>query len=155
MTETLLDIALLLSEPKWKGEEGRIRIGKAVLMTIAYFDSVPKLRCCREASWLHHWKPFTLHHWGLINSLRLVLEQCNRWSSAHVLFVWILLATQLVMFLGCGSSLNNLESIYVCAWPLQASLVAQMLKNLPAMQATRVPSLGREDSPGEENGNPL
>ena len=35
------------------------------------------------------------------------------------------------------------------------SLVAQMVKNLPVMQDTRVQSLGWEDSPGEENGNPL
>ena len=36
-----------------------------------------------------------------------------------------------------------------------ASLVAQRLKRLPAMQETRIWSLGREDSPGEGNGNPL
>jgi len=30
-----------------------------------------------------------------------------------------------------------------------------MVKNLPAMQETRVRSLGGEDSPGEGNGNPL
>ena len=35
------------------------------------------------------------------------------------------------------------------------SLVAQRVKCLPAMQETRVQSLGREDSPGEGNGNPL
>ena len=29
------------------------------------------------------------------------------------------------------------------------------LKNLPAMQETRVGPLGREDSPAEENGNPF
>ena len=33
--------------------------------------------------------------------------------------------------------------------------VAQMVKNLPAMQETRVQSLDREDSPGEGNGYPL
>ena len=37
----------------------------------------------------------------------------------------------------------------------QASLVAQMVKNQPVMQETRLRSLGREDSPGEGNGNPL
>ena len=36
-----------------------------------------------------------------------------------------------------------------------ASLVAQMVKNLPAIWETQVQSLGLEDSPGEENGNPL
>ena len=36
-----------------------------------------------------------------------------------------------------------------------ASLVAQMVKNLPAMQKTRVQSLGQEDNPGEANGYPL
>ena len=33
--------------------------------------------------------------------------------------------------------------------------MAQRLKHLPAMQETRVRSLGWEDSPGEGNGNPL
>ena len=43
-------------------------------------------------------------------------------------------------------------------YPLQyswASLVAQMVKNLPAMWETWVPSLGRKKSPGGEHGNPL
>ena len=42
--------------------------------------------------------------------------------------------------------------------PLQyswASLVAQLVKNLPAMWETWVRSLGWEDSPGEGNGYPL
>ena len=38
---------------------------------------------------------------------------------------------------------------------LWASLVAQMVKNLPAVRETRVGSLGQEDSPGEGNGYPL
>ena len=38
---------------------------------------------------------------------------------------------------------------------LKASLVAQSVKNLPAVQETRVPFLGLDDSPGEGNGNPL
>ena len=37
----------------------------------------------------------------------------------------------------------------------RASLVAQLVKNLPAMRETWVLSLGQEDSPGEGNGNPL
>ena len=36
-----------------------------------------------------------------------------------------------------------------------SSLVAQTLKNLPAMRETQVPSLGWEDPLGEGNGNPL
>ena len=39
--------------------------------------------------------------------------------------------------------------------PFRASLVAQMVKNVPAMQETWVQSLGQEDSPGEGHGNPL
>ena len=35
------------------------------------------------------------------------------------------------------------------------SLVAQLVKNLPAMQETWIPSLGQEDFPGEGNGSPL
>ena len=37
----------------------------------------------------------------------------------------------------------------------RASLVAQMVKHLPAMQDTWVRPLAQEDSPGEGNGNPL
>ena len=37
----------------------------------------------------------------------------------------------------------------------KASLKAQSVKNLPAMQETGVRFLGQEDSPGEGNGNPL
>ena len=33
------------------------------------------------------------------------------------------------------------------------NMVAQMVKNLPAMQETQIPPLGWEDSPGEGNGN--
>ena len=43
-------------------------------------------------------------------------------------------------------------------YPLQyswASLVAQLVENLPAMQETWVQSLGLEDPPGEGNGYPL
>ena len=38
---------------------------------------------------------------------------------------------------------------------LWASLVAQLIKNLPAMQESWVRSLGWEDSPGEGKGYPL
>ena len=34
-------------------------------------------------------------------------------------------------------------------------MVAQMVKNLPAMQETLIQSLGQEDLPGEGNGHPL
>ena len=40
-------------------------------------------------------------------------------------------------------------------WKAPRSLVAQMLKNPPAMQETLVRSLVREDSPGEGNGYPF
>ena len=72
-----------------------------------------------------------------------------------------------------NSASNNAQKINHSIWqkctfdshPVsrRASLVAQRLKRLPAMQETRVWSLGREDplekemgrSPGEGNGNPL
>ena len=38
---------------------------------------------------------------------------------------------------------------------LWASLVAQLVKNLPVVQETWDQSLGWEDSPGEGNGNPI
>ena len=38
-----------------------------------------------------------------------------------------------------------LGTLYTPSLQLQASLVAQTVKNLPAMQETQVPSLGQED----------
>ena len=38
---------------------------------------------------------------------------------------------------------------------MRASLVAQMVKKLPAMQETQLQSLIQEDTPGEENDNQL
>ena len=35
---------------------------------------------------------------------------------------------------------------------IKYSMIAKTVKNLPAMQETRVQSLGQEDSPGEGNG---
>ena len=40
-------------------------------------------------------------------------------------------------------------------WNIKIYFVAQMVKNLPAMQETWVLSLNQEDSPGEGNGSPL
>ena len=53
---------------------------------------------------------------------------------------------------------NVKKYIYIYIWEfsyLWASLVAQMVKNLPAMRETWIQSQGREDCPGEENGNLL
>ena len=49
------------------------------------------------------------------------------------------------------------RNVYLDLLPifLLASLVAQRVKRLPAMQETWVRSLGQEDSPGEGNGDPL
>ena len=38
-----------------------------------------------------------------------------------------------------------LTCIYVCVYKIRASLVAQLVKNLPAMQETWIGFLGRED----------
>ena len=46
----------------------------------------------------------------------------------------------------------NCQAAWFKCW---VSLVAQMVKNLPAMWETQVLSLGQEDSPGEGKGNPL
>ena len=40
-------------------------------------------------------------------------------------------------------------------WYIWASLVAQLVKNLPAMQETPGSIVGLGRSPGEGNGNPL
>ena len=62
--------------------------------------------------------------------------------------------------MGLGSFLERvslsetMNSFYLRALD-QASLVAQAVKNPPAMWETQVLSLGREDYPREENGYPL
>ena len=52
------------------------------------------------------------------------------------------------------SSLNGMKINFTFS-SIRASLVAQMVKHLPAIQETWVQSLGQEDSPGEGNGDPL
>ena len=46
----------------------------------------------------------------------------------------------------------KLTTSYHRALSVWTFLVAQMVKNLPAMQETQVRTLGQEDSPGEMNG---
>ena len=43
-------------------------------------------------------------------------------------------------------------SLHMCVYIHMASMVAQTVKNLSAIQETQVQSLGQEDSPGEGNG---
>ena len=49
----------------------------------------------------------------------------------------------------------HLSSYGVLSIHTGTSLVAQIVKNLPAMREMRVPSLGREYPLEKENGNPL
>ena len=60
----------------------------------------------------------------------------------------------------CISLMVRVLNIFSCSYfsflyPFRASLVAQLVKNLPAMQETWVQSLGWEDSGGEGNRYPL
>ena len=52
------------------------------------------------------------------------------------------------------SSLNGMKINFTFS-SIRASLVAQMVKHVTAIQETWVQSLGQEDSPGEGNGDPL
>ena len=74
----------------------------------------------------------------------MVLGICiNRTNSEHP---WIVLA-QYQSTLGQRKkiTLKTLNNHLIPSLPFWASLVAQMIKNLPAMQETWVQSLGRED----------
>ena len=53
-----------------------------------------------------------------------------------------------------GTRLSDLTSTSALVLERSASLVAQLVKNLPAVRETWVPSLGRED-PLEKDGTPL
>ena len=56
---------------------------------------------------------------------------------------------------GWQSAKNALELFALCRVLLWASLVAQMVKNLPAMQETWVQSLGLEDPLEKEMATPV
>ena len=47
------------------------------------------------------------------------------------------------------------SGLVVHMYPCRDSLIAQPVKNLPAMLETRVQSLSGKKSPGKGNGNPL
>ena len=59
------------------------------------------------------------------------------------------------MRLAVNQKIGGLTPPRDSALDFRNSLVAQLVKNLPAVQETWVRSLGQEDSPGEGNGNPL
>ena len=55
-------------------------------------------------------------------------------------------ALEQLPFQGCGGGgPKSTENSFPVAMPLMATFTAQTVKNLPAMQETRVRSLGRED----------
>ena len=93
-------------------------------------------------------------NWTLI----LYCSWSNYFSSMYGLTILTLLYMYIGMITGdpgliLGSGRSIGEGI---GYPLQyswASLVVQLVKNLPAMQETWVPGLGR--SPGENKGYPL
>ena len=68
-------------------------------------------------------------------------------NSHGQIFVWTYVLISLGYIFQSGITRSNGTS--------RASLVAQMIKNLPAIQETRIPSLDQEDSPGEGNAYPL
>ena len=80
--------------------------------------------------------------WPGLSGERPNEHSLERYPVSLFLFVFLFLIPISIIFCLSSSSL----------W---ASLVAQMVKNLPVMQETWVWSLGQEDSPGEGNGNPL
>ena len=56
----------------------------------------------------------------------------------------------------CGlDNVVHVKHFTHCSQQIGAFLVAQMVKNPPAMQKTWVKSLSKKDSPGERSGNPL
>ena len=54
-----------------------------------------------------------------------------------------------------GFCAMEVAGLFTRLFVVQASLVAHTVKRLPEMRETQVRFLGREDSPGEGNGNPL
>ena len=69
--------------------------------------------------------------------------------------MWALMGPSGDPGLGLWSDIGGGRSPLLCHFFPWASLVAQSVKHLPAMWETWVRSLGRKDTPGEGNGNPL
>ena len=85
------------------------------------------------------------HHCATLSSWDLVTCLIKPVSNTNVRMLILSIR------LKCVSSMNlDLER---CS--TSPTLGSQTVKNLPAVQETWVWSLDREDSPGEENGNPL
>ena len=90
--------------------------------------------------------------------LEFIYEVLGRWKSpgfslskkqptqASPNTVKFLLTIQIYWHYRCNLRELSCEIINIgCTMLMQASLVAQMVKNLPAMQETQVQSLGQED----------
>ena len=76
------------------------------------------------------------------------------WFLAPESFLCFLIGSSIYFkgFFNMESTILHILWMSSLSW---SSLVAQTVKSLPAIQETWVRSLGREDSPGEGNGNPL
>ena len=80
---------------------------------------------------------------------------CNMWNICPITYATVLLGYDELIYLinkakYIGSFINLLD---VCT--LEAFSGSSVLKSLPAMQETRVQSLGQENPPGLVNSNPL
>ena len=87
------------------------------------------------------WAFLQCHEWQLFFQLR-----CMGFSLRWFLLLW-----------NTGSKAYGLLQLLILGSRTQAQQLPRMglVKNLPAMQETRVQSLGGEDPPGEGDGNPL
>ena len=101
---------------------------------------------CQTSTWISHRYTYIPSLWGLApisHHFSLILPtkmfSLRPWESGSQSSGYT--AFQVDLW-GLGGGVENLCS-------------PQMVKSLPAVQETWVPSLGPEDSPGEGNGNPL
>ena len=75
-------------------------------------------------------------------------------SCVRALFTWPHLAQGRLRYIGSHLG-SHVPSYTLLIGLCRASLVGELVKNLPAMQETWVQSLGWEDPPGEGKGHPL
>ena len=91
---------------------------------------------------------YALVSWWTLGCFFFFAIMNNAAGNSHgQIFVW----TYVLISLGYVFQSGNTRSYGTS----RASLVAQMIKNLPLIQETRVLSLDQKDSPGERNGYPL
>ena len=126
--------------PIWKREQPSQIFGPSQATWTSPFSLVPRDPCITVLE---------LHPPCLIPIFSLFARSLAFWHFFRVLSLFILFFHWIIVRVRKLHYLSFINALYTYAW---ASLVIQMVKNLPTVQETQVRSLGQEDFPGGGTG---